>query len=230
MRLRCATSDEYPEEHSSDVGIENGSALSEGEAPYGAGRVLADALERQQRRFVATGASRRSGRPIPGDRMKPARTDVVAERAPRFGDVRFVGRGQRRERRVLRQPLAVLRQHAIHLGLLQHYFRHEDVIRIASLPPRQIAAVPPVPFEEPSSKTAAIGRSGQWQRALRRVSSRSRFGSLGHVVRDLASGLDYVGIGEARCARRACDGADSRANEPGPEQTASFSGMYPLDQ
>jgi hypothetical protein len=52
----------------------------------------------------------------------------------------------------------VLRQHAIHLRLLQHHLGYEDVVRIGGFPPRQIAPVPPVPLEQPPAKPLPLRR------------------------------------------------------------------------
>ena len=90
--------------------------------------------------------------------MQALGPDVVAERPPRGADVGFVGGGQRRERRVLAQPLVILGQHAIHLGLLQHHFRHQHVVRIGGVAPREVPPVAAIPAQEVGSKPPALGR------------------------------------------------------------------------
>ena len=52
VALGIALADEHAEQHARDVGVENGRALAEREAADRAGRVGADALERQQRLLV----------------------------------------------------------------------------------------------------------------------------------------------------------------------------------
>jgi len=56
----------------------------------------------------------------------------------------------------------VLGQHAVHLGLLQHDLRHQDVVRVVGPPPRQIAAVPVVPAQQGPAEPLPRGRL--WQR------------------------------------------------------------------
>ena len=112
--MACAfgstAADEHAEQHAGDVGVEDGGALAEGEAEHGAGRVLADPFERQQRLVVGRQLAAVAGDRFPGDRMKPPRADVVAERPPRLGDVVFGRGGKRLEGRVFAQPLGVLGQ------------------------------------------------------------------------------------------------------------------------
>ena len=102
----------------------------EREAADRAGGVGADALERQQRLLVRGQLAAVARHRLARDRVQPPRPDVVAERPPRRADVLLGRRGERLERRVLLEPLVVLRQHAIDLRLLQHHLRHEDVVRV----------------------------------------------------------------------------------------------------
>jgi hypothetical protein len=64
------------------------------------------------------------------------------------------------ERRIALQPLVILRNHAVHLGLLQHYFRDQDPVRVARHPPGQVAAVLAVPREQPAAEPLSLGGGG----------------------------------------------------------------------
>ena len=164
-----ALAHEDAEEHARDVGIENRGTLAERKAADRAGRVCADALEREQRFLVGRQLSAVASNRFSRDRLQALRSDVVAKRVPRVRHFLFGCRSQRFERRVLVEPFGVLRQHAIDLRLLQHDFRDEDVVRVVGLAPGQIAPVTPVPGEQPRSKPSTFGRGGNRQR--RRASS-----------------------------------------------------------
>jgi hypothetical protein len=166
--------------HPRDVGVEDRGTLAEGETAYRAGRVRADAFEGEESRLVGGEFSAVPFDRLPGDRVQTARTDVVSEWPPRLRDVRFVCLGERRKGWILRQPFVVLGQHAIDLRLLQHHFRHKDVVRIAGLPPRQVAAVSAVPVEEPSPEAAAVIRLGENGRRILRWAAARGLGSLRH--------------------------------------------------
>ena len=86
------------------------------------------------------------------DRLQALRPDVVAERVPRPGDLRGRRLGQHRERRILAEPLVILRQHAIDLRLLQHDLGDEDVVRVVGVAPRQVAAVLAIPRQQVAAK------------------------------------------------------------------------------
>ncbi len=148
VRLGIAAPDEHAKQDARDVGVQDGGALTECEAPDRAGGVRADALEGEQRGFVGGQLAAVTLDRLACDRMKPARPDVVAERPPRVRDVALVRGRERRERRVAIQPLVVLGQHAVHLRLLQHHFRDEDVVRIAGAAPGQIPAVGAIPRQQ----------------------------------------------------------------------------------
>ena len=181
VALRIAVGDEDAKEHARDVGVEDRRALAERKAADRAGRVGADALEGEKRFFVGGQLAAVSGDRLARDRLQPLRADVVAERVPGVGHL-LLGCGRERfERRVLVEPLGVLRQHAIDLRLLQHDLGDEDVVRIAGLSPRQIAPVAAVPRQQPVAKSAAIGR----HRQRRRFGPASRLaGALcGHIMK-----------------------------------------------
>ena len=114
------------------------------------------------------------------DRLQAVRPDVVAERPPGLRDVTLRGRRERVERRVLLEPRVILRQHAIDLRLLQHDFRHEDVVRVVRPAPRQVAPVPPVPGQQPIAEAAAVGRRRQRGECTARS---ARWGAAtGHII------------------------------------------------
>ena len=123
------------------------------------------------------------------DRLQAARPDVVAERVPGRRHVALGRRGQRIERRVLLEPLGVLRQHAVDLRLLQHDLRDEDVVRVGrcgatgrSRPCRRYQASSRVP--EP----AALGGAGSG------AGGSGRGGAMGFVRRRFA-GISYNSAG-----------------------------------
>ena len=53
----------------------------------------------------------------------------------------------------------ILRQHAIDLRLLQHDLRHEDVVRIVGVAPRQVAAVLAIPGEQVAAEALPQARA-----------------------------------------------------------------------
>src|SRR5436853_72241 len=79
-------------------------ALAEGKAAYRARGVLADAFEREERLAIGRQLAPVARDRLAGDRLQTPRADVVAEGAPGFGDLVFVGGGQRAERRVFAKP------------------------------------------------------------------------------------------------------------------------------
>ena len=165
MRIACAfgvpAADEHAEEHARDVRVEDRGALAEREAQDRAGGVRADPLERRAASPRRPAARRRSARPTRARSRGAAAAGCCSpaaatspRRPPRARSASAV------ERRVLLEPLVVLRQHAIDLRLLQHHLRHEDVIRVRSFAPRQVAPVPPIPVEQtpPEPLTGAQAR------------------------------------------------------------------------
>src|SRR5260221_5291632 len=160
VRLRRAAADEDAEEDARDVGVENRRPLAESEAHDGARRVLADPLERPERRLVRRQLAAVALDRLACDRVEPLRADVVTERPPGLGDVGLRRIRQRAQARIFVQPLPVLREDAVDLRLLQHDFGHEDVVRVAGVPPRQIAPVRPVPLEEPAPEPLTVCRNG----------------------------------------------------------------------
>ena len=102
--------------------------------------------------------------------MQPFRTNVVSQRIPgllHLGDRRP---GKLFERRIALQKLVILRNHAIDLRLLEHHFRHQNMIGIGSFPPGQISPMLLVPFQEALLKTlllAARKRDGLFDRLFR---------------------------------------------------------------
>ena len=91
VALRIALADEHAEQHARDVGVENGGALAEREAADRAGRVGADALEREQRLLVGRQLAAVARDRLARDRLQALRPDVVAERIPRRRSLRASG-------------------------------------------------------------------------------------------------------------------------------------------
>ena len=158
--------DEDSKQHACDVRVENRGALPKRKAADGAGGVGADALEREQRRFILRQLSAVLRDRFARDRLQAPGADVVAERIPRRRHFVFRRVREHFHRRILVEPFGVLRQDAIDLRLLQHDFRDEDVIRVGGLAPRQIAAVAAIPRQQPLTEAAAIGGGRQRQRRV----------------------------------------------------------------
>ena len=139
---------------------------SKREAADRARGIGADPLEREQRLLVGRQLAAVARRPIRA-RSSAGAAGGCYSRADTTSSVTSALRRRRErvERRILLQPLGVLRQHAIDLGLLQHDFGDEDVVRIARLAPRQIASVAPIPGEQALAEPPAVGR-GARQRQL----------------------------------------------------------------
>ena len=131
------------------------------------GRELVPVRSCTRRTFVSTGQHRlararscgsprpcrgrrpavRSGRPASRARrsargaVQAERAPVVAEPLPLADHVRRRTRRERLGRRPALEPGEPARDHALDLRLLQHHLADEDRVRIARLPPRQIATV-----------------------------------------------------------------------------------------
>ena len=135
-------------EDAPDVGIEDWSALSVGEGPHRAGRVASDPLHGPEALLVGGQPAAVAGNGLACDPVKVHRPDVVAEWVPRARDVGDVRRGQRFERRVAPQELLVLRDHPVHLRLLQHDLRDQHVVGVPCPSPGQVPLVAPVPAEK----------------------------------------------------------------------------------
>src|SRR5262249_52761612 len=80
---------------------------------------------------------------------------------PGLPDVGGARPGQALERRIASEELVVLRDDALHLRLLEHDLRHEDVVGVIRGAPRQLAAGTPVPREEAPVKAPALGGIGK---------------------------------------------------------------------
>ena len=159
--LGIATTDEDAEEYPRHVGVNDGGALPEGEAPDRARRIGADALEGEQRFLVRRQHTAVARHRFPCDGLKPAGPDVVAERPPQRVDIVFGRSRERCQRRIGGKPLLVLREDAVHLRLLQHHLRHEYVVRIAGIPPREVPAIGLVPGEQTPPESLAGRRRRQ---------------------------------------------------------------------
>ena len=188
VSLGIAIADEHAKQHPRDVGVEDGRALPEREAANGTGRVRADPLNDSSVSSSDGSVPAVVRHRLARDRLQPPRPDVVPEGVPGF------------RARPARAPSAsassdgylpshscVLGQHAIHLRLLQHDLGHENVVRVVGLAPRQIAAVPAVPRQQPPAKTPPVGAVGMARRSAARgrsvdasiSASRARAGDVG---------------------------------------------------
>ena len=78
-----------------------------------------------------------------------------------------MARRQRLDGRPAREPRLVARDHAGHLGLLEHDLRDEDRVGVAGAPPRQVAALARVPAQQ--QRGAIGGHRGEVQRTVRRA-------------------------------------------------------------
>src|SRR5205807_7232336 len=105
------------------------------------------------------------------DGVQPHRADVVAERVPELAHLGDVGGGERAQRRVGPQELAIFRDHPLHLRLLEHDLGDEHAVGHARAPPRQVAAVTRVPGEQATLERAYGGlrRRHGAQSSTRRV-------------------------------------------------------------
>src|SRR5882757_2155225 len=92
--------------------------------------------------------------------MQIARARVVAQPIPRLSHRARAGRSKRAEIRESLQKPRVELFHSADLGLLQHYFGHEHLVRVPCPPPRQVAGGALVPGEEPASKRAGMEGQG----------------------------------------------------------------------
>src|SRR3972149_5236676 len=110
-------------------------------------------------------------------------TDVVAEGIPGLSHRRGARPGQAGERGIAPEELLVLRDHALHLGLLEHDLGDEDVVGIVGVPPRQVTAVPAVPAEQPSLE--ALANRHVWKRQVAHADHCDRLaqGSQVHIPR-----------------------------------------------
>src|SRR5260370_109933 len=91
------------------------------------------------------------------DGVQPHRADVVAERVPELAHLVDIGGGERAQRRVGPQELAIFRDHPLHLRLLEHDLGNEHAVGHALAAPRQVAAVARVPGEQATLEAAHGG-------------------------------------------------------------------------
>ena len=166
VRLVIAVRDEDAEQYAGDVRVQDRRTSPECKAQNGAGSVGADALEGSQRRLVARQHTAVAGHRLSRDRLQAPGPDVVAEWVPCPRHVCFGRRRERGKARILLEPFAILRQHPIDLGLLEHHLGNEDVIGVGRAAPGQIAAVAPIPGEQPAAEALAFIRAGQGEHSI----------------------------------------------------------------
>ena len=110
---------------------------SERKAADGSHGVLADALEREQRVLVRSAACRRSARPTRARSPAGAAGGCCSQAAATSSTTSSsAASASASSDGYFDEPLVILRQHAIHLRLLQHHLRHQDVIRVGRSPAR----------------------------------------------------------------------------------------------
>ncbi len=125
--------------------------------------VAADAAHPPQRPGVVGQPPAVARHRLARDPVQVERADVVPERVPEAPDV--VGRRARQglERRVAFEELVVFGHDPLHLRLLEHDLRDEDVVRVPGAAPRQVAPVAAVPLQQAAAEARAgpgIGRGG----------------------------------------------------------------------
>src|SRR5207245_9259511 len=122
-----------------DVGVEHGGVTIVSEREDRARGVPADPWQASQRRRVVGQVPAVTGDGLARDRVQAHGTDVVAERVPEPPDVLDARPGQVVDRRVAPEELAVFRDDAIYLRLLEHDLGDEDAVGMARAPPGKIA-------------------------------------------------------------------------------------------
>lgn len=161
MTLWIALTDKNTEEHSRHIRIDDGRTLLESETANRARGISANTFEGEQCGLIDGQAPAVLEHCFTCDRLQPPWSDIVAEWKPRFSHFRFRCGCQNLERRVLSQPLDVLRQHAIDLSLLKHDLGHEDMVGVLSSSPREISSVAPVPRQQSLAKSSSLRRRRQ---------------------------------------------------------------------
>ena len=165
VTLGIARADEHTKKDARNIRVENGRPLPECEASNRTRRISTDPFERQQRVFIVRQLAVVACDGLSRDRLQPLRPDVVAKWTPRSRDVRLVRNRQCVKRGKFLEPLGVLGQHTVDLRLLQHDLGHQNVIRVVSAAPRQIASVTAVPREQALTEAATIWRGRQRKRS-----------------------------------------------------------------
>ena len=121
-------------------------------------RITADAFELQQPFGIFRESSAIAGHRFTRNAVQLQRTDIIAEWVPAPCHFRQRSAREVLHGGVLAQPFTILGEHPVHLRLLKHDLRDQNVVGIGGLPPWQIAAVPGVPFQQESAELPFIGR------------------------------------------------------------------------
>jgi hypothetical protein len=156
--LRVESRLEDAAKHPRDVGIDQRSARLIRERRDRACRVRTDAgqcAQRIWRRWQAASTNASLGH-FRREAVKISRTRVIAESLPRLAHARRRRGRNRSQRRKCAEERRVLRDDARHLRLLEHQLRHENPIRIARAPPRQVARAPAVPRAQPATEIESL--------------------------------------------------------------------------
>ena len=159
VRLRIAAADEDAKEHPRDVGVEDRGALAEREAQDGAGRVLADALERRAASSRPTAARRRSARPTRARSRAAAAAGCCSRAAARSRRRRASGAA------ASASSVGYLSSHSWYFGSTRSTcvccsITSDTRMWYGSrrLPPGQVASVSPVPLEQPPAEPLSCAR------------------------------------------------------------------------
>src|SRR5262245_60197826 len=159
-RRRRAAQEQQTRQDTRHVAVDHRKPLAVGDAQDRPGGVASDARKRE--RLVE---AVREAPAVPGDddsrrRVQVAGAAVVAESGPRCEDVVQARGRQVRDGRVGVQKALEVGDDRADRGLLQHDLGDPDPVRIARAPPREIAAVAPVPRDETAGEGAGGLRTG----------------------------------------------------------------------
>ena len=172
-----------PLRHAPHVDVDGQNRVAEGERGDRVGGIAADAGQLGQ--VVGPAVSRNLLRGA----VERERAPVVAEPLPLPDHVAGRGRGERLHGRPALEPAPPARHDALDLRLLRHDLADEDRVRIARLPPGQVAAVSAEPGQEKlvhqHEPRSACCRSKPG-RAASRFAHRVRARSTGRAARDQA--------------------------------------------
>jgi hypothetical protein len=130
---------EVPGEHTIYVTIDDSSRQSEGDTPYGSSRIVAYALQLSDALDGIGEIAKRNN--LSGGKMEISRPTVVAQSLPLAEYFVFRGSSERLHRRPAVHETLPIVPPLFHLRLLEDNLREPDSIRVASLPPGQIATV-----------------------------------------------------------------------------------------
>ena len=135
-------------QNASSVGFDNRNWLIKGERRDGIGRVTTDTGQLPDWREIARKSASMAMLDGFRNRMQVAGSRVIAEALPRVEDVTFRSLGQGGEIWEAAEPLIIIRDNGGNLSLLEHELGDEDGVGIASLAPREGAAMAAIPAKQ----------------------------------------------------------------------------------